>query len=285
MPDEIVSTTGTTVVAASADAPVTPSYLVDGEGDFADGFRDRIDESIRSEKSLDGFTNINQVLKSYVATKKMVGADVVKIPNKNSTPAEVEQFYKSLGRPDKPEGYQLVYPKDMPVEEDANLRTTWLQAAHKLGYNQEQTAGAYEFYNNMVRQAITLNVQQEEQAKTDAETVLKTKWGDAYSGRLHSANMMVEQFTTGETKDKILAKIGNDPDVADFLANIAVNFEEHKSITGTAISTKMTPAEAESQMKVKIEERAKITDKSSEVYKRLCREISELAASSLAGQP
>ena len=279
MPEEITTTeiTGAIVEPASAG---TTSYLVGEDGNFVDGFRDKIDESIRNEKSLEGFTNINQILKSYVATKKMVGSDTIKLPGKNSTPAEVEAFYNSLGRPEKPDGYKLDYPQDMPVEENPNLRSAWLAEAHKLGYTSSQAAGAYTFYNNMVREGLALQEQQQETEVKEAENVLRQKWGQAYDERIHLANKMITDNVDGDIKEHLLAKIGNDPIVADFLANIAKNFTENNAASGAA-STKMTPAEANSEMLVKIEERAKITDKNSETYKRLCREINALAASSI----
>lgn len=72
--------------------------------------------------------------------------------------------------------------------------------------------------------------------------------GHAYDQRLHLANLMVnENSEEGEERDMILSVIGNNPIVADFLANIAKKFTEDKAITGSMTTPTPTEAVAEAE--------------------------------------
>jgi hypothetical protein len=82
------------------------------------------------------------------------------------------------------------------------------------------------------------------------------KWGAAYETRLHMANYMIENFTESpEQKAELLAIVGNNPQVAEYLSGIAGKFIESGTIRDVDIATgAITPKEAESKMKELIAE-------------------------------
>ena len=94
-----------------------------------------------------------------------------------------------------------------------------------------------------MRQSIEEAKVQETQA---AEEAFKKQWGGAYEERLHLANRMIEENVSDENKPALLDAIGNNPQVADFLANIAKKFVEHKIISAEV--DQPTPTEALAQV-------------------------------------
>ena len=59
--------------------------------------------------------------KSYVNAQSMIGADKVAIPGKHATDEDWGEVYRRLGRPDTPEGYELVNEVPEGVEANDNI--------------------------------------------------------------------------------------------------------------------------------------------------------------------
>jgi hypothetical protein len=83
------------------------------------------------------------------------------------------------------------------------------------------------------------------QKTADCEEALKKQWGGAFEERMHLANRMIAENATDENKEEVLNAIGSNPIAADFLANMAKKFVEHKVISAD-INTP-TPLDAKAQ--------------------------------------
>ena len=120
------------------------------------------------------------------------------------------------------------------------------------------------------------------------EAALRQQWGAAYDERLAAANRMIAENTTEQNKPAILARIGNDPVVADFLATIAKkNFSEDTAPGHQETSTALTPGEAKLKMNELVAERAaqpNLRGDNPSKYTRLNQEIERLATLAAAGQ-
>jgi len=62
-------------------------------------FQTLIPEEYREERSLQNFQNMNDFVKSYLHSQKLVGADKIPVPNKMATDDDWNEVYKRLGRP------------------------------------------------------------------------------------------------------------------------------------------------------------------------------------------
>jgi hypothetical protein len=262
--------------------PAAPTFLVGADGKFVDNWRDHLPEDVKSEKTiLDKYQDFPSAIKGLVYAQKMVGANKVAIPSKDATQADWDAFYEAGGRPKAQTEYQFNTPEELKASIDSKILEAAAEKFHKAGYNQKQVDAAYEMYTGMIIEGQKQVEAQKAQELANAETALKEKWGTAYEQRLHLANRMVEE-NAGDNKEVILGAIGNNPVVADFLANIAKKFMEHKVPIGDVVTdTGMTPAEAEAAMIEKIQERGsdpqlRYTNRAK--YDRLTKEINDLAA-------
>jgi hypothetical protein len=175
------------------------------------------------------------------------------VPSPDATQTEKDFFYKALGRPDKPEGYAEAIKKAIPQGmeghyDDPEMIGNYQTVAHKLGLNPQQAASIIAFDAQRLAKAeadikadpVTyfeeLLPLVEPIYKAKCEEELKKKWGDAYDARLHLANRAITENTKeGEERDLLLARVGNDPVVADFIATIM-----NKSFTsGMSVDTSL----------------------------------------------
>jgi hypothetical protein len=278
-PTQVDSAAG--VEVATQAVPAQPTFLVGSDGKFIDGWQKHLPEEIRDEPTLKIYPDLASAMKGLVSTKKMVGANKVAIPSKDATQADWDAFYEAAGRPKAQNEYKWNTRDELKDSIDGKLLETVAEKFHKSGYNQKQVDAAYEVYQDMIIEGQKQLEAQKAQELANAETTLKEKWGTAYEQRLHLANRMIAE-NAGENQEALLGMVGNNPVVADFLANIAKKFMEHKVPIGDAITdTGMTPKEAEAAMIEKIQERGsdpqlKYSNKAK--YDRLTKEINELAA-------
>jgi hypothetical protein len=101
--------------------------------------------------------------------------------------------------------------------------------------------------------------------------------------------MVGENVTAEEDRDRLLAVVGSNPYVADFLAAIGTKFVEGKDRTGEGgAQGAMTPPEAKGKMEELIRERAAESDmswKNPAKFERLSNEIKRLAAMAAGEKP
>jgi len=92
------------------------------------------------------------VAKGYVELEKKLGQDSVVIPGENATEEERNAFYTRLGRPEKPDGYELKDPEGLPV--DAEVKKSFQEIAHKAGINTQQAVMLNDWANDLAKKVM-----------------------------------------------------------------------------------------------------------------------------------
>ena len=225
--------------------PVTPTAFFGTDGVLNEGWQGTLGEDIREEKSLMSFKSVGDLAKSFVNTKKMVGANVIPIPTDITTEGEWQEFHKAGGRPDTVADYNLKAPDGFPEEAleqvfpKARLEA-WQERFFKGGVS-KKSADLFiaEFANDMIADIQAMNQASELEA-TELKSGLATKWGAAFEQRKHLGNIAIEEGTTGDDalKERLLAKPWiNDPDFVEYSSNLGGKFSEGKPPSFTAIPT------------------------------------------------
>ena len=234
----------TSVEEPVAGEPVSTSYIGD-DGNFTEGWMEHagISEDLRSDLTLKATKNVAGMASQLVNAQKMIGKqpNMTLIPNEQSSLTEWDEFHKSMGRPDTPDEYEYNHIEGFEGV-DEEMEAAFKNLAHSEGIRPSTLQKLIEFDDNRImgmRQAMQeAKAQEAEQCEAD----LKKQWGNAFEERLHLANRMIEENTTEENKGALLEAMGNNPRVADFLANIAGKFVEHKIISADV--SKHTPTDA-----------------------------------------
>jgi hypothetical protein len=242
---EVAETTSVeTPVAAET---VSTGYIGD-DGNFTDGWMEKagIPEELRSNQTLATTKSVASMASQLTNAQSLIGknANMAVIPTEQSTDLERAEFNKLCGCPDTPDEYVITHAEGMG-EIDAETETAFKNLAHSKGLRPDVVQALIELDD-----ARMLNMQQsmenaQIQEKADTEEALKKQWGGAYEERMHLANRMIAENATDENKQAVLDKIGNDPIVADFLANMAKKFVEHKIISADVNTP--TPLDAKAQ--------------------------------------
>lgn len=225
--------------AADGAAPAATAGT-EGAAPAATG-REWLPEEFRSDPTFEPFKDLSGLAKSYKHAASLVGVDkaeVLRLPKAPDAP-EWGEVWNKLGRPEKPDGYEL--PEGAVPEALApGLR----EKAHALGLSKTQTAELAGWYAEQ-RQA------EMQQLAEQALTALKGEWGRAFDDHLHAAKKALREVG-GEGVMKVLDEtgLGNHPEIVRMFAKLGMERGEAGLKGGTAgnMSGAMTPAEARAKI-------------------------------------
>nr|BAR33719.1 capsid assembly protein [uncultured Mediterranean phage uvMED] len=212
-------------------------------------FQSLIPEDYKEEKSLQNFSNMDDFVKSYLHSQKLVGADKIPVPNKMATDEDWKAVYDRLGRPETPDGYKYDLPKETKLEE--STLKAFSEEAHKLGLLPKQAEGIINYYNSIAEQTEQAATVNEEAAKAEAEVELRKEYGPAYDLKIAQArNLATNTFGQDFLRDTKLADgsiLGNHPQVVRAFANLASQMSEDGIVQGEATSA-MTVKEIDGEI-------------------------------------
>lgn len=135
------------------------------------------------------FTNFRTLAKSYVHLERMnSNPNKVTLPGENAPQEDIDAFYSKLGRPAKPEDYQLTVPDSLKEVLGGDQAFAQFKGeAFKHGLNAKQVEGLGKWYFGVQEQAIA-KVQADQQAVVTAATdALKKDWGTNFDTNVQVA--------------------------------------------------------------------------------------------------
>lgn len=232
-----------------------------GEGAAAT-WRDSLPEDLRAAPSLATIKDVAALAKSYTEQQQFIGSSI-RIPSDNAgeadrkafydklatkvpgliprpdinDPIAKETFYKMLGRPDKPEEYEL--PENVPNDELAGLFRT---VAHQQGLNRDQLKAVLGVFPAIAEHATKAT----EKANFERTEAVKKEWGLATEKNTAIAASVAEK--TGAPKELIEAVAKGQAGIGTlkWLHSLAASFGgEGKHFAGVSGQpAPMTPNEA-----------------------------------------
>ncbi|KKK96401.1 hypothetical protein LCGC14_2663150 [marine sediment metagenome] len=161
------------------------------------GWRDPItDEDTR--KFADRFNSVADMAKAGLKFQQQVSNSITK-PSKDASDEDVAVYYKSLGRPDEPDGYEFTRPDDLPdwlapTDESKANEIAIVTAMHGAGATPEVVqAGinAYYLEQKRVGEEAAAAVNKSMEA---AVTAQRAKWGADYDENLRIAQNALKTY-------------------------------------------------------------------------------------------
>ena len=235
-----------------AEAPVETGQAPSEE--VAVTWKDDLPEDIRGHQSLETFSDVGALAKSYVHAQSMIGADKVPVPGKWADENDWNAVYDRLGRPKESGGYELDFsqtPENTEINDDF---VSWFKdAAHGVGLNNKQAQALSQSYVEFANNAMAPGVDIEA-AKAQTVADLKKEYGNAYDERLGYGNNFLEECAEDGLSDLVLddgVPLRDHPAFVKTLINAASwihsNVSEDK-VVGNRESSAMTPAEAQTEI-------------------------------------
>jgi hypothetical protein len=170
--------------------PVTDirQFISNESGDLKPGWAKSIGAD---EQSFGRFTSLKGLVESHANLQKLVGGDKIPLPKADASPAEWDAFYAKLGRPEKPDGYGLKKPDDLPAEAWDDARTKgFSDVAHKLGLTPKQAQGLMEWELGNVKGQMAMLAQRPD----ETTALLRQEWGAKADTRLAAASALAHKL-------------------------------------------------------------------------------------------
>lgn len=237
------------VAEVVADATVAQSG---GEVEF--DWRSQIPEEIRDHKSLAHFTDVGAMAKSLVNAQSMIGADKVAIPGKHATDEDWGEVWRKLGRPDTPDGYELVNEMPEGIEQNDDMLNWFRNTAHEIGMTPSQAQKMLGKYNQFLGTQIEVDEGQIEQLRETTETELKKEFGAAFADRVSNGNAVMQEFGAEGLTELQLADgrlLGDHPDIIKMMVNVGefINSKIGEDVlAGTKSSGGLAPDDARAKL-------------------------------------
>ncbi len=212
-------------------------------------WKDSISEEFRKDPSIEKFTEIDALAKSYINATKMIGQDKIVIPTKNSTQETWDEAYTKLGRPESADKYNFDVKSDV-VNMDENAIKSFAEQSHKLGLNNKQAAGILDFYKNNMEGSAQQAKIDTETAQSQAEQELRQEWGRDFEGKVKQAGALAKANINPEVLDMTLSngtRLGDHPEIIKGFAKIANMMSEDK-IVSTESENVNTVADIETEI-------------------------------------
>ena len=185
------------------------------------------DPYVGQSKDLAGF------VKSAIDTKKMVGANVIRLPGDKATPEEISEFHTKLGRPAEASAYTSTVKPVADQLLDPTVMSHMQGEFHKLGLSATQGQGVLDAYLGQLNTGFEATTAQKEANMQQGIATLKTEWGPKYENNVKTAQLAITQYGGQELMAKIdSAGFGNDVDFIKFMHNVGVQLLDDDAIGG-----------------------------------------------------
>ena len=200
-------------------------------------FKSLIPEAYKEEKSLQNFSNMDDFVKSYLHSQKLVGADKIAVPNKYATDEDWKDVYKKLGTPDNAESYKYDLPKESTIDQDA--LNNFSQEAVKLGLLPHQAQGIMKYYSDVINKGNDDQQAQMKVAQEESEKELRKEYGATFDRQIQSAKNLAHATLGKEfINDTLLqdgSRLGDNPQVIKAFVSLANKLSEDTIVKGDQV--------------------------------------------------
>ena len=229
MADEVVvdqPVAGSETVVPGNQHTQTPGWLAGLPSDLKDN------EAFKPYRTVGDFA------KAHLETAKKVTEYEGKLANsipklgENATPEERDKFYTSLGRPDKPEGYEL----DPEKKNAPEWNKYWEETLFAEGIPKKTAQALQSKLNAQLTSMVEAHNAKILAENTKAAEALKTELGDKYDASVVLVSRLWKEIGKTEVEfDKAFAteSSANRTTMIRFLLNVAAKTGEDSSLRGT----------------------------------------------------
>jgi hypothetical protein len=151
----------------------------DGDNKVWNGLEFKDPENLKAVEAK-GWQSPEDAVKSYRELESQASKNALKVPDENAKPEEWEAFYKSIGRPEKPDAYEFKLDEKVPENfpYDDNAATSFKDAAHKAGLRPEQAQSLHDWFVGSLAEPWTKSIKDTAAKIEGAHDAIVNEWGD-----------------------------------------------------------------------------------------------------------
>jgi hypothetical protein len=184
----------------------------------------------------------------------MIGADKLAIPGKHATDEDWGEVYRRLGRPDTPDGYELVNEMPEGIEQNDDMLNWFRATAHEIGMTPTQAQKMLGKYNQFLGTQMGADEGMVEQLRETTEIELKKEYGAAFADRVSNGNAVMQEFGAEGLTELQMADgrlLGDHPEIIKMMVNVGefINSKIGEDVlAGTKSSGGLTPDDAKAKL-------------------------------------
>lgn len=225
-----------TVEEPTADAPAPAN----------DDWRTTLPEDLRDHEGLKKYSSVESLAKGYINAASMLGRDKLVMPKSDD---EWGDFYNQIGRPEDPNGYEfekIDLPEGTPIDEAA--LEEFKQVAHKTGLTAKQANELQKWYMEQTGQQFEGMIRGAEDEMAEAQTQLRSEWGNAYDKNLNQAMRAIREFGGDELVAELDSTgLGNNVQLVKAFAQAGEKIMGDTALEGGMEGTR-TPAQLKAEI-------------------------------------
>ena len=213
------------------------------------GSIETISPELRADPNISKYKSLEELAKGHLETVKLVGRKGVIVPNEKDSPEMHEAYRKALGVPSKPEEYKFTSIDNLHPEIKMTPEASggFAQLAHKFNLTQSQADGLLGWYMTEASNGLLKRDEASTLARKDAETKLRSEWGDNFNNNIALANRVVNKFG-GKDALEAFGELGNKPGVLKFLAGLGKKMSEDSISRGESSDLTLTTDSAKKKI-------------------------------------
>lgn len=237
-------TSTTSTPPATTEVPATTAETFTPP-EWAKGLN--VDQEILKAPMFSSVKDMNDVVKGYYHAQKMVGADKIVVPGKNSSSDEWRNFYIKGGLPEKFEDYKAELPKSFDNQE---FNAEFLKTAYENNIRPDQLQKISELFEKSNEKLVAQYEEEQQAAITNVANSLKQEWGQGYEKQIATANRVIKHFGGDELHKQVLeSPLANNGEFLRLMAKIGAKMTGEDTFQHGATETfGMTKEEARSKM-------------------------------------
>lgn len=207
---------------ASRPAEAGPGNAAGSGGAQKPTWIEQLPEEMRGDEALYGYRTIGDLVKAHraaVADLMSERESSIRVPGEGATDRERAEFYARLGRPERPELYNVKKPDALPegVPYNPDFEAAYKRLAFESGLSDAQASKLWSWYYGLVQSGAEQQRLQEAHARAEAVDSLKNEWGGRFDERREIALRAFRRFGGDEALSLIEnvraggAKLGDHP--------------------------------------------------------------------------
>jgi len=189
-----------------------------------------IPETYREKPYLKGVDSPDKLFKLLDGSQELIGKRPAGVPAADAPKEQWDAFYKTLGRPDEPSGYQF----EGADKSDPKFVAKLQEVFHKRGLSAEQAKGIYADVNVALQEMAKEKGLADQQANVDFDKLADTTFGPEREAKLARAKAIMTEHAPQELL-KHLGSLSNENLVimAGVIDSIATKFIAPDKLPGS----------------------------------------------------
>jgi hypothetical protein len=206
-----------------------------------------VDQEILKAPMFSSIKSMDDVVKGFYHAQKMVGADKIVVPGKNSSSDEWRNYYVKGGLPEKFDDYKVDLPGSF---DDQGFNAEFLKTAYENNVRPDQLQKLTEMFDKSNEKIVAEYEAQQAQELQQVAEELKQEWGQGFDKQIARANRVIKHFGGDELHTQVLnSDLGNNKQFLKLMAKIGEKMTGEDSFNHeTTSSFGMTKEEARSKM-------------------------------------